>query len=215
MASPVDAAHESIVLASFPTRRAAEHMLASLGREFRHDVRKRRAAALVCTANNDGSLKVTESRVVTAGNLANALARFTVFRAVGFFGIISTLKGGEDEVHALRAREGHVAADEHPAHAILAEAGPKGAVVLVRCNDQAGAERVATRAADSALRHWDASLQDFLDALEPGDQDWMRHALGEPSNTHRQLAAQPAKSSCHAWAEQLVVVSFEELRVRR
>jgi hypothetical protein len=40
MASEVDAAQESVVLASFANRHAAEHMLASLGREFRKKARK-------------------------------------------------------------------------------------------------------------------------------------------------------------------------------
>jgi hypothetical protein len=42
MAAEVDPGQESVVLASFPNRRAAEHMLSSLGRGFRKEVRKGR-----------------------------------------------------------------------------------------------------------------------------------------------------------------------------
>jgi hypothetical protein len=178
-----DPAHEHVILGSFPARHAAERMLASLGHEFRGAVRKRCASALVINANSDGSLKVRASRVVSMGNIANAVLHVVVFRAIGFFGILGTAKGSAQEDRALRAREGHVGAGE-PAHTILAEAGPKWAVALVCC-EQAIFERVATRAHDGALRHWDGSLQVFLDGLEPGKQDEVREALGVSSGAHR------------------------------
>ena len=65
MASDVDGAQESVILASFENRRAAEHMLASLRRGFRKKHRKGHATALVISGNKDGSLKVTQSRVLT------------------------------------------------------------------------------------------------------------------------------------------------------
>ena len=65
MAPAVDPAQESIVLASFENRHAAEHMLASLGRGFRKKARKGQVSAFVVSANKDGSLKLTQARVLT------------------------------------------------------------------------------------------------------------------------------------------------------
>jgi hypothetical protein len=56
----------SVVLARFDSYRHAEHMLASLGRGFRTKARKGGATAVVVRGNPDGSLKVTESRVLSA-----------------------------------------------------------------------------------------------------------------------------------------------------
>jgi uncharacterized membrane protein len=62
-------AEESVVLAVFENRHAAERMLRSLGREFRRKARGVDAAALVISGNADGSLKVTQSRVLTASGV--------------------------------------------------------------------------------------------------------------------------------------------------
>ena len=69
-------------------RRAAEHMLASLGREFRRNARKGRADAFVINANADGSLKITESRVLEAGSLVSMLIRLSLSWTVGFLGLV-------------------------------------------------------------------------------------------------------------------------------
>ena len=53
MAPEVDPAQESIVLASFENRHAAEHMLASLGRGFRKKARKGQVSAFVVSANKE------------------------------------------------------------------------------------------------------------------------------------------------------------------
>jgi hypothetical protein len=67
MASEVGSAQDSVILASFENRHAAERMMASLGRGFRKKHRKGHATALVISGNKDGSLEVTQSRVLTAG----------------------------------------------------------------------------------------------------------------------------------------------------
>ena len=51
---------QSVVLASFASRRGAEHMVASLGRGFREEHRKGHATDLVISSNEDGSLKLTQ-----------------------------------------------------------------------------------------------------------------------------------------------------------
>jgi hypothetical protein len=43
-------------------------------------------------------------------------------------------------------------------------------------------QKVDRGAADSAVR-WSGSMTEFLDSLEPSPKDdWVRHALGQPSN---------------------------------
>jgi hypothetical protein len=61
---------ESVVIASFDSYRHAEHMLASLRRGFRKKTRKGGTTAVVVRGNPDGSLKVTESRVLSVGDLS-------------------------------------------------------------------------------------------------------------------------------------------------
>jgi hypothetical protein len=55
---------DSVVLASFESYRGAEHMVASLGGEFRRKARKGGARVAVARGNPGGSLKVTDSRVL-------------------------------------------------------------------------------------------------------------------------------------------------------
>jgi hypothetical protein len=93
MAPDVDPAQESILLASVENRRAAEHMLATLGRGFLKKARKGQVTTFVVSANKDGSLKLTQARVLTAGGIGSALMRVFLAWTVGFMGLYSTLKG--------------------------------------------------------------------------------------------------------------------------
>jgi hypothetical protein len=183
---PADGAtidQESVVLASFEGRRAAERMLWSLGRDFRKKARKGRAAAFVVSGDNDGSLKVTESRVMGAGDFMAAVVRISLSLAIGFLAIFSTAKGALGGARAVRNHHQHVGSEERRAHEILAEAGPNAALALIRCSDDEMRQTVAARASeDNAGYCWDGSLTDFLSGLEPGTQhDWVRKALGVPS----------------------------------
>lgn len=179
-------AGDSVVLASFDSYRHAEHMLASLGRGFRKKARKGGATAVVVRRNPDGSLKVTESRVLSASDLAATVLRVCLAWVVGFLGLLSTLKGARSQARAVRARKGHVGSGEQRAHEILAEAGPHAAVVLVRCRDRQTRQMVATAAADSARDSWVGSLTEFLAVLDPGSaHDWVRAAVGEPAGSDR------------------------------
>ena len=184
--SAAKSGQEAVVIASFDSYRHAEHMLASLGRGFRQKARKGGAIAVVVKGNPDGSLKLTQSRVLTASDFASTLIRLSLSWTVGFMGLLATLKGAKSQAHAAHVREGHVGSDAHQAHKILAEAGPHAAIALVRCKDQETQQMVAAAAADSARRSWDGSLTEFLAALDPGStHDWVRAALGEPSSTKR------------------------------
>jgi hypothetical protein len=185
MASEGDAAEgagqESVVLASFENRRAAEHMLMSLGRGFLKKARKGGATAFVVSGNKDGSLKLTQSRALEAGGLTYTLLHLSVSWMVGFLGIRSTLKGVKAGAHAAHKRESHVGSDEQRAHEIIAEAGPNAAITLVRCKDAELGQAVAARAADRGRYSWRGSLDQFLAGLDPGSKDdWVRTALDEP-----------------------------------
>jgi hypothetical protein len=184
--SAAKSGQESVVIASFDSYRHAEHMLASLGRGFRKKARKGGATGVVVRGNPDGSLKLTQSRVLTASDFTSTLIRVSLSWTVGFMGLFSTLKGAKSQAHAAHVREGHVGSDEHQAHKMLAEVGPHAAIALVRCKDQETRQMVAAAAAGSARRSWDGSLTEFLAALDPGSaEDWARAAVGEPSSTNR------------------------------
>jgi hypothetical protein len=182
MPSEAGAAQGLVILASFANRHAAEHMVASLGRGFRKKHRKGHATALVLSGNKDGSLKLTQSRVVTASGFVYTVIRISLSWMIGFWGLLSTLRGGKGAAHEVRARKSHVGSDEHPAHAMLARVGPDAALVLVACDDKETRQEVVARAADRASESWDGSRAEFLAALDPGSQhDWIRAAVGEPS----------------------------------
>jgi hypothetical protein len=93
MASEVDGGKDSVILASFYNRRAAKRIVASLGRAFRKKHHKGHATALVISANEDGSLKVTPSRVVSAGGVVYTGMRVSLSVAVGFMGMLASLRG--------------------------------------------------------------------------------------------------------------------------
>jgi hypothetical protein len=183
MASEVDAAQDWVIVASFHNRRAVEHMLASLRRGFREEHRKGHATALVISGNKDGSLKVTQSRVLTASGFAYTVIRVSLSVAIGFLGLFSTLKGAKGAAHEAHERESHVGSDEHAAHALLARVGPDAALALVSGDDPELRQAVVARAAERAGEGWDGTRAQFLAGLDPGSQhDWLRTAVGEPSS---------------------------------
>jgi hypothetical protein len=180
------AGQEWVVLASFENRHAAEHMLLSLGRGFRKKARESGASAFVVSGNKDGSLKLTESRVLEAGDLTATLLHLSVAWMVGFWGTLSTLKGVKAGAHAAHKHESHVGSDEQRAHEIIAEAGPTGAIALVRCKDAELGQVIAARAGDRGRYSWHGLRAQFLADLDPGSKDdWVRTALDEPSGGTR------------------------------
>lgn len=180
MSAPPD---ELVVLASVDNRRAAERMVASLGHKFRKMARKGGTSALVVSGNPDGSLKLTQSRALTAGDLTAALLGVSAAWTIGLLGIFSTLKGTKKGAHAEHVRQSHVGSDEHAAHAMLTEAGPHSAIVLVRCSDQEMWQKARARADHCAIKSWHGSLTELLASLDPGSQhDWVRAALGKQTS---------------------------------
>jgi hypothetical protein len=158
-------------------------MVASLGGEFRRKARKGGARVAVARGNPGGSLKVTDSRVLEAGDLTAALMRISLSWLAGFLGLFSMCRGGRSGARDTRERKGHVGSEEHRAHEILADAGPHAAVVLARCKDQP-TRQMAAAAAKDAKASWDGPLAAFLAAADPGPaHDRVREAVGEPSPT--------------------------------
>lgn len=177
---------DSVVIASFDTHQRAERMLASLGRGFRKNVNRTGTTAVVISGNADGSLRLNQSRVLTASGLADAVFRFALSWTVGFMGLGATLKGAKVGAHAAGVRKGHVRSDAQQIHRILVEAGPHAAVALIRCKDAETRRLIAAAAAERAKDSWDGSLAEFLATLDPGStHDWVRAAVGEPPKAHR------------------------------
>ena len=119
----------SIVLATFKKRGAAERMLASLGRNFRHEARKGKSDVFVISANADGSLKVTESRVVEASGFISFLIHIATAILVGFLGLFSTLKEAFRVRRSTQVHAAHVGMDDMKSHGILAQAGEDAVLV--------------------------------------------------------------------------------------
>ena len=174
---------EWVVIASFENRHAAERALASLGREYRRNARKGGTDAFVVSGNADGSLKLTESRVLQASGVAATIAGVSAAMLAGLVGVGAMLKGAKGTAHAAHKRASHVGSDAQRAHEILAQAGPAAAIVMVRGQDAETRQLVAAAAADQASDSWGGSMPDFLAGLKPGSEhDWVRAALDKPSS---------------------------------
>lgn len=173
---------ESVVVATFPNRHAAEHMVASLGRGFRRKARKGEVAAFLVTGNRDGSFSLVQSRVLTASGVVAAGIGVTVATVAGLLGIVSALRGGRTVVHAARHRQAHVGADEEQLRHILARLGADACATVIRCAGPQGEGAVATLAAARASDSWHGSRAEFLAALDQavGSHDWLRAAFDEP-----------------------------------
>ena len=175
---------DSVVIASFDSRRRAEQLLAGLGRGFRKKARAGRVTAVVVSGNSDGSLRLTQSHVVTASGFVVTLIRLPLMWRIGLIGVVTSAKGVEGGVHALKIFQGHVGSDVHAVQQILKEAGPHSAIVLVRSKDPDTGQAVVEAAEANASRCWDGSITESLDALDPGTtDDWVRTALGQPHGT--------------------------------
>ena len=121
-------ASETLVVATFANRHAAEHMLFSLGHDFRKKARKGGVAAFLVNGEADGSFSLVQSRVLSASGVVDAGIGVGRRQLVGLMGIRSALRGGKTVVHATRKRETHVGAETQRLRDILAEAGPRASV---------------------------------------------------------------------------------------
>jgi hypothetical protein len=171
------------VLAVFANRHAAEHMLASLGREFRRKAKSNEVAALVITGNADGSFSLGQSRVLTASGLASAGVGVAVASLAGLMGMMSALRGGRTVVHAARTHEKHVGADAQRLRDMLTQAGPRASVLVVRCADPGAVPAILGLAAERARDSWHGTRAEFVMGLDQaaGNFDWLLGAFDQPS----------------------------------
>ena len=138
--------------------------------------------AFVVRGNKDGSLKLTQARIITARGVGAALIHASLSWTIGFLGLTSMLKGGKRFGHAAHVHNAHVGSDEQAAHAMLARAGAHGALALICCEDADTRRTVAARTSELGSESWQGSRTEFLAELDPGStHDWVRTALGEPS----------------------------------
>jgi hypothetical protein len=170
------------VVATFANRHAAEHMLASLGRDFRKKARKGEVAAFLITGNADGSFSLAQSRLLTTSGVVAAGAGVAVASMAGLLGIMSALRGGKTVVHAARERGTHVEPEAQRLREVLAEAGPRASVLVVRCADPADEAAVVSLAAARARDSWHGSRAEFVTGLDQaaGGFEWLLAALDQP-----------------------------------
>lgn len=188
-----ESASASVVLATFETSRAAERMVASLGRDFRHKARKGSVAAFVVTRHRDGSFKLVQSRVVTGGGLAAAGIRFTASVLAGFMGSMSALRGAKTLTHGAHERQSHVRQPGQRLTELLDQVGQRSAALLILCQDEETGQAVAARAADRGSQSSHLTRAEFLAALDRlGDNyDWIRPALAEPAGKKEEEGPSP------------------------
>ena len=175
-------ASEAIVVAIFANRHAAERMLGSLGRDFLKKAQKGGVAAFLISGNADGSFSIAQSRLLTASGVVAAGAGVAVASLAGLMGIMSALKGGKTVVSAARKRGTHVDAEAQRLREMLAQAGPRASVLVVRCADPGEATVVVALAAERAHDSWHGSRAEFIAGLDQGAGSfhWLRAALDQP-----------------------------------
>ena len=175
-------ASETVVVAIFANRHAAERMLGSLGRDFRKKAQKGGVAAFLISGNADGSFSVSQSRLLTASGVAAAGAGVAVASLAGLMGMMSALKGGRTVVQAARKRGTHVDAEAQRLRDMLAQAGPHASVLVVRCAGPGEEAPVVALAAERARESWHGSRAEFIAGLDQaaGSYHWLRAALDEP-----------------------------------
>ncbi len=88
-------AGSSVVLVRFKSRRPAERMVASLGRDFRKNAHKGKAAAFIVAHNQDGSFKLVQSRVLTSRGPAVSATKLTagILTGLGLLQALSVFGG--------------------------------------------------------------------------------------------------------------------------
>lgn len=177
-----------IVLALVPNSSVAERTVMHLGRTFRHDVRHGQAGAFVVTRDrHGGAFRLVQSRFVTASGVVAAAMRMSVSIMIGFNGMVSALRGARAEAESVRTHEARVGAGAERVRELLDQAGEHGAGLVIRCPDDATAQKVQAGAARRAIDHWRGSRSEFLAALEHlgSEYDWLRPAAGDPAHHRR------------------------------
>jgi uncharacterized membrane protein len=173
----------SVIMAAFENSHAAERMVASLGRDLRHKARKGEVNAFVVSRHRDGSFKLVQSRVLTAGGIGAAAIGFTTATVAGLLGAGSAFRGARKVTQSARERQSHVRQTDQWLSELLDQVGQRSAVLLVVCQDLQTGQMVAARAAERGRQSWTASRAEFLAALDRvgDDYDWVRTVVAEPA----------------------------------
>jgi hypothetical protein len=85
----------SVVMAAFENSHAAERTVASLGHDLRHQARKGDVNAFLVSRHRDGSFKLVQSRVLTAGGLGAAAIGFMTATMAGLLGVGAAFRGAK------------------------------------------------------------------------------------------------------------------------
>ena len=178
---PAASSSESVVVASFSSRRAAERMVASLGHRFRHQALKGGATAYVVTRDHDGSFKVAQSRSATATGVVSNVGKFAAIVVAGLYGIGPAIKGVKAAGHRAHQRQSGVGQNANRLAELFDELGPNGACVLFSCVDDETAATAAKRADERGSHSSHYSQRDFLAVLEHlgHEYDWLRPTVSE------------------------------------
>ena len=175
----------SVVLVRCKSRHAAERMVASLGRDFRKNAHKGKAAAFIVTHDEDGSFKLDQSRVLTHRGLGISITKFTagVLAGLGILMTISALGGAKTATHAARQHQSHVGEEDKRLAELLDHLGPKAACAVFHCTDDAAGQVVAIEANKHVGDNSQFSHADFLAVLDRlgSEYDWVRPVIAEPT----------------------------------
>jgi len=171
----------SVIMAAFENRHAAERMVASLGHDLRHQARKGDVNAFVVSRHRDGSFKLVQSRVLTAGGLGAAAIGFMTATMAGLLGAGAVFRGAKTVTLSAHQRQSHVRQADQRLAEILDGVGQHSAVLLVLCQDEQTGQTVAARASERGAQSWHMSQAEFLGALDRlGDNyDWVRPVVAE------------------------------------
>jgi hypothetical protein len=171
----------SVTVAAFENSHVAERMVASFGHDLRHKARKGAVNAFVVRRNRDGSFKLVQSRVLTAGGLGAAAIGFTAATMAGLMGTMSAFRGAKTVTHSARERQSHVRQPDQRLTEVFDQEGERSAVLLMLCKDEETGQAVASRAADRGTQSWHGSREEFLAALDRlGDNyDWVRPLVAQ------------------------------------
>ena len=173
----------SVIMAAFENSHAAERMVASLGHDLRHQARKGDVNAFVVSRHRDGSFKLVQSRVLTAGGLGAAAIGFMTATMAGLLGVGAAFRGAKTVTHSAHERQSHVRQADQRLTEILDQVGQHSAVLLILCQDEQTGQTVAARASERGTQSWHMSRAEFLGALDRlGDNyDWVRPVVAEPA----------------------------------
>jgi hypothetical protein len=184
----------SVIMAACENSPAAERMVASLGHDLRHQARKGDVNAFVVSRHRDGSFKLVQSQVLTAGGLGAAAIGFMTATMAGLLGVGAVFRGARTVTLSAYERQSHVRQADQRLAEVLDQVGQHSAVLLILCQDEQTGQTVAVRASERGAQSWNMSRAEFLGALDRlGDNyDWVRPRHGRPPRTRKLETQTPA-----------------------